>query len=266
MRGNGSLAPLGSYQEWKHFAMCWRARKDKKKPQTKRLRSNKLVLVPWEELGRGCVRCNGWCSVLTNSALWWEGEWVLRAFFYQMRERKWTKISWHGALICSRLSPPSRVFICGGWWASSSPAKLSSQMGGRFPRSPLPRPLKSQSFLPLFLCCAFCSDSQTQPTDSAWLQRESRSRRTRGETLREEPLVQKTPLMSHGDSGYRSLGARPETGPAEPIQVRGERAKRITGNCIRNGPSRKRKKWKETEMKKKKTKQLYLESAGTKSS
>lgn len=58
-----------------------KSKKRQEKPQTKRLRSNKLVLVPWEEVGRGCVRCNGWCAVLTNSALWWEGEWVLRVFF-----------------------------------------------------------------------------------------------------------------------------------------------------------------------------------------
>lgn len=77
-----------------------------------------------------------------------------------------------------------------------------------------------------------------------------------GAAAREEKLtgrsrLYKNPLMSHGDSGWWSLGPGPETGPAEPIHVRGERAKRITGSCISNGPSR-NKKWKETEMKKKK--------------
>lgn len=139
MRGYGSVAPLAPIRsDTTSRCVEEQEKKRKKQQQTKRLRSNKLVLVPWEELGCGCVRCNGWCAVLTNSVLQWEGEWVL-CVFYQMRERKWTEdlLTRRSSLLSTVSSNQSfyfwrmvSIFICcqtvqsddgGGGWGGTSP-------------------------------------------------------------------------------------------------------------------------------------------------
>lgn len=123
---------------YNHIMLRGRIRKDtfrcKKKKPTKVWARTNWCLVLWEELGWASVRCNGWCAVLTNSVLWWEGEWV---FFI-----KWEKkvdIRSPDTAPLSALDCLFRAdFSCkhGGRRASSSPAKPSSQMGG-WPFPPL---------------------------------------------------------------------------------------------------------------------------------
>lgn len=96
-------------------------------------------------------------------------------FFIKWGRGSGGKISWHGALIYSSLSPLSRIFILGEWWASSFTAKLSSQMvpvvvrGGQRVGFPYFLSQMLLSLLWFFFWGVFCSDYQVQPTCSVWL-------------------------------------------------------------------------------------------------
>lgn len=79
--------------------------------------------------------------------------------------------------------------------------------------------------------------------------------------IHREELPVQGPLMSHTGLGSEGLGTMPRLDQRSQFKLR-ERAKRITGNCISKGPSKKFSLEKKERVSK--GKQLYLESTGTK--
>lgn len=110
-------------------------------------------------------------------------------------------------------------FSCkhGGWRASSSPAKLSSQMGG-WPFPPLVFlffffPSKSASCLFLLFPVLIYNLPETVDSHSLTAKRIRRGGRIKEpphtRRIRREELLVQTPLMSHTGLGSRGLGTGP---------------------------------------------------------
>lgn len=192
----------------------------------------------WEEFGSGSVWSNGWCSVLTNSALLWEGEWV----FYQMREESGHKISWHRPLIFSWLSVWNRFFLQTQRKASILMSCQTVHSEGRFALpslSPFPLKFLIASF-PIPILIYNVTDKFL--THTVWLHRElewSIKELPQTRRIHREELLVQGPLMSHTGWGGQGLGTKPRLDQRSQFKL-GERAKRITGNCISKGPSKKK--------------------------